>query len=152
MYPLSSLTIFGSVQWKIFHKIALELYQSWGLYLILKAQDIAMSFLSKHLFHFSARRTFTTFSSFSPLRSLNSQALVNHNNPLLSQSQSQQPSSIMNILLGLTQRRWKSRGNTYQPSTLKRKRRVGFLARAKNKQASKILKSRKEKGRWYLTH
>lgn len=58
------------------------------------------------------------------------------------------PSFIINPL----QRRWKSRGNTYQPSTLKRKRKFGFLARMMNKRTSKIIKRRKEKGRWYLTH
>ncbi|CCE61260.1 hypothetical protein TPHA_0A01770 [Tetrapisispora phaffii CBS 4417] len=57
----------------------------------------------------------------------------------------------LNLDLGL-QRRWKSRGNTYQPSTLKRKRRIGFLARARSKQGNKILERRKAKGRWYLTH
>ncbi|CAB4255706.1 similar to Saccharomyces cerevisiae YDR115W Putative mitochondrial ribosomal protein of the large subunit, has similarity to E. coli L34 ribosomal protein [Maudiozyma barnettii] len=52
----------------------------------------------------------------------------------------------------LSQRRFKSRGNTYQPSTLKRKRKFGFFARAKDKLKSKILKNRRDKGRWYLTH
>ncbi|CCK71737.1 mitochondrial 54S ribosomal protein bL34m KNAG_0H03220 [Huiozyma naganishii CBS 8797] len=49
-------------------------------------------------------------------------------------------------------RRWKSRGNTYQPSTLKRKRKFGFLARVRASFRSKVLKRRKEKGRWYLSH
>lgn len=52
----------------------------------------------------------------------------------------------------MAQRRWKSRGNTYQPSTLRRKRKFGFFARAKDKLKSKILKRRRDKGRWYLTH
>ncbi|AAS54570.1 AGR081Cp [Eremothecium gossypii ATCC 10895] len=60
--------------------------------------------------------------------------------------------SMLSMLLGLTQKRWKSRGNTYQPSTLKRKRRVGFLARARSRTGRNILKRRREKGRWYLTH
>lgn len=51
-----------------------------------------------------------------------------------------------------SQRRWKSRGNTYQPSTLKRKRKFGFIARMKDKFKSKMIKDRKDKGRWYLSH
>lgn len=54
--------------------------------------------------------------------------------------------------LSAIQRRFKSRGNTYQPSTLKRKRKFGFLARLKSRLGRKILVRRKEKGRWYLTH
>ncbi|SMN21111.1 similar to Saccharomyces cerevisiae YDR115W Putative mitochondrial ribosomal protein of the large subunit, has similarity to E. coli L34 ribosomal protein [Maudiozyma saulgeensis] len=59
---------------------------------------------------------------------------------------------MWNPLGMLSQRRFKSRGNTYQPSTLKRKRKFGFFARAKDKLKSKILKNRRDKGRWYLTH
>ncbi|KAG7869723.1 hypothetical protein KL916_005192 [Ogataea parapolymorpha] len=63
-------------------------------------------------------------------------------------------------LFGFLQRRWATRGgfrggnlgNTYQPNTLKRKRRLGFLARACSRTGRKILKRRKEKGRWFLTH
>lgn len=55
-------------------------------------------------------------------------------------------------LSSIEQRRWKSRGNTYQPSTLKRKRKFGFLARMKDKFKSKMIKTRKDKGRWYLSH
>lgn len=53
---------------------------------------------------------------------------------------------------GVFQRRWKARGHTYQPSTLKRKRVNGFLARMKTRGGKKILARRKTKGRWYLTH
>ncbi|CCF56844.1 hypothetical protein KAFR_0B05490 [Kazachstania africana CBS 2517] len=63
-----------------------------------------------------------------------------------------QSTNVFFILPFFGQKRWKSRGNTYQPSTLKRKRKFGFLSRAKSKQKSKILKDRKEKGRWYLSH
>lgn len=52
----------------------------------------------------------------------------------------------------LEQKRWKARGNTYQPSTLKRKRVNGFLARLKTKGGKKVLARRKTKGRWYLSH
>lgn len=55
-------------------------------------------------------------------------------------------------LSSIEQRRWKSRGNTYQPSTLKRKRKFGFLARLKDKFKSKMIKTRKNKSRWYLSH
>ncbi|ODV81571.1 uncharacterized protein CANTADRAFT_35233, partial [Suhomyces tanzawaensis NRRL Y-17324] len=61
-------------------------------------------------------------------------------------------SNAFQSLLGLIQRRFKSRGNTYQPSTLKRKRTFGFLARLRSKNGRKILSRRKAKGRWYLTH
>lgn len=53
---------------------------------------------------------------------------------------------------GASQKRWKSRGHTYQPSTLKRKRVNGFLARMKTRGGRKVIARRKTKGRWYLTH
>lgn len=39
---------------------------------------------------------------------------------------------------------------TYQPSTIKRKRKHGFLYRAKTRLGKKILQRRQEKGRWRL--
>lgn len=39
---------------------------------------------------------------------------------------------------------------TYQPSTLKRKRKHGFLYRAKTRLGKKIMQRRQEKGRWRL--
>lgn len=39
---------------------------------------------------------------------------------------------------------------TYQPSTLKRKRKHGFLYRAKTRLGKKILRRRQDKGRWRL--
>ena len=51
-----------------------------------------------------------------------------------------------------TQRRFKARGHTFQPSTLRRKRKFGFLARLRNRGGKKILARRREKGRWYLSH
>ena len=112
-----------------------------------------MSFLSSRLFQFSARRSLTTMSSFSPLNVCMFRSPVSQvNNSIATGSSSSAMPSYLSSLFGLTQKRWKSRGNTYQPSTLKRKRRVGFLARVKSKQGSKILKRRREKGRWYLTH
>lgn len=56
------------------------------------------------------------------------------------------------LIFSLIHKRFKSRGNTYQPSTLKRKRTFGFLARLKSKTGRKILTRRRAKGRWYLTH
>ncbi|QLG74556.1 hypothetical protein HG535_0G04390 [Zygotorulaspora mrakii] len=114
-----------------------------------------MSLLYKPFIHQNSRRTFTSLSSFSPLRTLLPQ---NHAQRLigLPHNQLQSGQSILHQIsfpFGLNiQRRWKSRGNTFQPSTLKRKRRIGFLARARSKQGSKILQRRKAKGRWYLTH
>ena len=78
-----------------------------------------------------------------------------HSNPMdiTLQNQSQvSRTSVFGLLFDLTQKRWKSRGNTFQPSTLKRKRRVGFLARARSRTGQQILKRRKAKGRWYLTY
>ncbi|MCP8716356.1 MAG: 50S ribosomal protein L34 [Asgard group archaeon] len=50
------------------------------------------------------------------------------------------------------QQRFKSRGNTYQPSTRKRKRKFGFLARLRTVGGRKVIERRKAKGRWYLSH
>ncbi|CUM64796.1 uncharacterized protein PRCAT00002408001 [Priceomyces carsonii] len=60
--------------------------------------------------------------------------------------------SVLQSFFGLIQLRFKSRGNTYQPSTLKRKRTFGFLARLRSKNGRKLLTRRRTKGRWYLTH
>ncbi|QLL32019.1 hypothetical protein HG536_0C01870 [Torulaspora globosa] len=111
-----------------------------------------MSFFVRSLFQLNGRRTFTSLSSFSPLRSL---APNTRNVSILGLPESQPALQSTSLLLpfGQTlQRRWKSRGNTFQPSTLKRKRRIGFLARARSKSGSKILQRRKAKGRWFLTH
>ncbi|KAK6202286.1 ribosomal protein L34-domain-containing protein [Scheffersomyces amazonensis] len=63
------------------------------------------------------------------------------------------PTSLFSsIMTSLGQLRFKSRGNTYQPSTLKRKRTFGFLARLRTREGRKLLARRREKGRWYLTH
>ncbi|KAK7205667.1 ribosomal protein L34-domain-containing protein [Myxozyma melibiosi] len=61
------------------------------------------------------------------------------------------PPSLLSIA-ELGQRRWRARGNTYQPSTYKRKHRIGYLARMRSKSGRKIIARRKAKGRWFLTH
>ncbi|GAA95386.1 uncharacterized protein L969DRAFT_45452 [Mixia osmundae IAM 14324] len=43
-------------------------------------------------------------------------------------------------------------GTAYQPSTRKRKRNYGFLARRRSRTGTKILIRRRAKGRMYLTH
>ncbi|KAI8461482.1 ribosomal protein L34-domain-containing protein, partial [Phakopsora pachyrhizi] len=48
--------------------------------------------------------------------------------------------------------RFISRGNTYQPSQLKRKRKHGFLARMKTKSGRKIIFARLSKRRKSLSH
>ncbi|CEP63263.1 mitochondrial 54S ribosomal protein bL34m LALA0_S07e06150g [Lachancea lanzarotensis] len=112
-----------------------------------------MSFITRNILGLPAKRNFTTLTSFSPLRSgIIRPSALQTNSTIGSEVTGSAFPGYLNMLIGLTQRRWKSRGNTYQPSTLKRKRRVGFLARAKSKLGYKVLKRRREKGRWYLTH
>lgn len=53
---------------------------------------------------------------------------------------------------GLQQVRHSSRGNEYQPSQRKRKRKHGFLARKRTKGGRAILARRRAKGRKFLSH
>ncbi|CAI4037996.1 hypothetical protein SMKI_04G3340 [Saccharomyces mikatae IFO 1815] len=103
--------------------------------------------LFARLYQLQSRRMISSISSFSALTVLRPQtSMIMNSSPLKTMS-------LTTFGFGfIDQRRWKSRGNTYQPSTLKRKRTFGFLARAKSKQGSKILKRRKLKGRWFLSH
>ena len=52
----------------------------------------------------------------------------------------------------LLQVRFATYGQEYQPSTLRRKRRYGFLKRLRTIGGRKILQRRMMKGRKYLTH
>jgi large subunit ribosomal protein L34 len=54
--------------------------------------------------------------------------------------------------VGTIQVRYVTYGREYQPSTLKRKRRFGFLARLRSRTGRKILAKRRRKGRKHLTH
>lgn len=47
-------------------------------------------------------------------------------------------------------RRWTTYGQEYQPSSLRRKRKFGYLSRLRCRHGRKILKRRLMKGRKYL--
>lgn len=83
-----------------------------------------------------------------PVTPFRAQGIVPKINALSGESSAVSPWSFF----GLIHMRFKSRGNTYQPSTLKRKRTFGFLARLRSKSGRKILQKRRQKGRWYLSH
>ncbi|BFZ53338.1 hypothetical protein PYCC9005_000361 [Savitreella phatthalungensis] len=59
---------------------------------------------------------------------------------------------VLGGIWGLTARRWRTYGREYQPSTIKRKRKFGFLARLTDRHGRKILARRRAKGRMYLSH
>lgn len=86
------------------------------------------------------------------LRTLNANSVKTTNFNSIASTETNQINSPFQFVFGFFQKRFKSRGNTYQPSTLKRKRTFGFLARLRSKNGRKILSRRKAKGRWYLTH
>ncbi|KAJ1963382.1 hypothetical protein GGI12_002086 [Dipsacomyces acuminosporus] len=70
---------------------------------------------------------------------------------ITAQQHQQQPQSIFSAI-GPIQVRWKTYGNEYQPSNLKRKRRHGFLSRLRTRSGRNVLNRRKLKGRKFLSH
>ncbi|KAI9500161.1 ribosomal protein L34 [Coemansia spiralis] len=48
--------------------------------------------------------------------------------------------------------RWRTCGNEYQPSNIRRKRKHGFLRRLRTRSGRKILQRRMLKGRKFLSH
>lgn len=109
------------------------------------------SVLQQPLRHFSCLTKPNT--PLSVLRSMNGNTVNNVEiNSISLISDKSQTNSAFQLMFGFVQRRFKSRGNSYQPSTLKRKRTFGFLARLRSKNGRKILSRRKAKGRWYLSH
>lgn len=110
---------------------------------------LGLSKLSSRV-HFQSIRNFTCLVKPSlPATRLGSNLNMIQRNDIGLNSQHNSP---FQRIMGLIQMRFKSRGNTYQPSTLKRKRTFGFLARLRTRNGRKILSRRTAKGRWYLTH
>lgn len=104
-------------------------------------------------------RNFSIASTTSALSLLRRQPLAATTNPTTTTSSAltagpsiETPCIFSNLLSLGGQRRWKSRGNSYQPNTYKRKRTLGFMSRMRSKTGRKIIARRREKGRWYLSH